>query len=310
MPASTETDFRSVLDRLASGAVPTPADINGFADLSREAAGMLAERWPTLPVPVRATLLAHVLTRSEESVEQDFTAVAQVALDDATPELRRLAANALWEAEDRTTGRKLLRALQTDPDDGVRAICCRHLGAWVLRRELGSADEAFADAVIDELRRVAESGSTATEARANAIVALAPRSLPWVETLIREAYYDDDSTIRLASVRAMGFSSQPKWLEYVYEQLQSDDPDFRKAAAEAAGEIMDEDAVDPLGDALDDEDVAVVRAALDALAEIGGELATEYLESYRRRAPAELVGTVDDIIRVAREAPFSEEEEW
>jgi HEAT repeat protein len=104
------------------------------------------------------------------------------------------------------------------------------------------------------------------------------------------------------------------WLDYLYEQLQSEDPDFRKAAATACGEIADEDAVDPLGDALDDEDPVVVASAVAALAEIGGELAMEYLGDFRRRVPEELASSLEEAIVIAREqeASYGEEgeEQW
>jgi HEAT repeat protein len=310
---SIESDFVRAIDALAGGGLRT-VDLDGFADLSRDHARMLGARWSALPDAVRSELVHHAFQRSIEDVAQNFDEVVVVATGDAIPEIRRVAVAALWETQSRAAASRLLDLLESDEDDTVRAACCAALGRWVLQREFEAGDPEFGDRIVDALVARAGGGDGSPELRAAALVAVATRSIPAVATLLRDAYYEGDRALRLASLVGMGLSAQTQWLEYIYEQLQSDDPEFRRAAATACGEIADEDSVDALADALEDEDVAVVAAALDALTEIGGDLASDYLAKFRRRVPEELADDLAAALAAMRQEDADpdadEEDDW
>jgi hypothetical protein len=307
-------DFVRTLEALASGRELRPIEIDGFADLPREAARELAQRWSSVPAEARAGLIQQVFVRSISEAGPGFDQVALVATSDDEPIVRRLAVASLWESQSRSVANRLLDLLGLEDDDAVLAACCASLGRWVLEREFDRGDLALGDRIVEALRALATSREVANDVKAAAVTALAPRDLPWVAVLLRESYYEDDRAVRLAAVVGMGVSAQAQWLEYLYEQLGSEDPEFRRAAATACGEIADEDAVDRLADALEDDDVGVVRAALDALAEIGGDLASEYLGDFRRRVPEELADDLQAAIRHMHEAgalvDADEEDDW
>jgi HEAT repeat protein len=307
-------DFVRTLEALTTGRELRPIELDGFADLSREAAKELEQRWPAIPPEARTRLIQQVFARSVGDAGPVFDQLALVATGDQDPMVRRLAVASLWESQSRSVANRLLDLLGMEDDDAVLAACCTALGRWVLEREFGSGDRELGDRIVEALRDLAAAAVAAVDVRAAAVTAVAPRDLPWVTALLRESYYDDDRAVRLASVVGMGSSAQAQWLEYLYEQLASDDPEFRRAAATACGEIADEDAVDRLADALDDDDAAVVGAALDALAEIGGDLASEYLGDFRRRVPEELADNLQAALQHMREAnamvDADEEDDW
>jgi HEAT repeat protein len=296
---SVENDFARAVEGLVAGGTLRTVDADGFADLSREDARTLRERWNALPDGIRSALVQFAFERSLSNVGQNFDELALIATTDVIPEIRRAAVASLWESQSRTAAARLLELVQADEDDAARAASCAALGRWVLQREFESGDAGLGDRIVAVLANTARSDDS-NEVRAAALVAVAARSLAEVGSLLREAYYEEDRALRLASVIGMGLSAQPQWLDYVFEQLQSEDPEFRRAAATACGEIADGDAVDNLADALDDEDTAVVSAALDALAEIGGELASEYLEEFRRRVPEELADDLEAALAAMR----------
>lgn len=298
---SIQRDFARALDDLLAGSRLRPVDVDGFADLDREHARQLQRRWPEIPEGTRGELIRHVFARSLAETGSNFDRLALVATEDSDALVRRVAVAALWESTLRESATRLLHLLESDADEAVRAACCSALARWVVQREFDAGDLALGDMIVESLgSRIRDAGQP-VDVRAAAIMALAPRTLPWVATLLREAYYDEDRATRLAALVGMGLAAQSQWLEYIYEQLQSEDPEFRRAAATACGEVADEDAVDRLADALDDEDAAVVTAALDALAEIGGELAAEYLEAFRRRVPEELSDNLEAALAAMRE---------
>lgn len=281
--------------------------------MSRAEAAEFAGRWPTVALKDRQSLIARLAELADDNVDLDFVPLMKVALDDVEPAVRTLAARSLWEATDRDSARKLLALLKHDRDDGVREAAAGSLRQFVLLRECDSFDASLGDEVVDTLRQVAEDRHSDHSVRGASLEALGPRSLPWVEPLILECYYDDDRDLRIAAIRAMGGSAQDHWLEYLADELQSDDPEFRYEAATACGLIASEDAIEPVAVLLDDDDAEVAIAAVTALGEIGGPEATELLRTFRTRAPEALDELIAEAFEMAASGGLGgekDEDEW
>ena len=313
MAASSPRGFLSVIESLAHGEQPAFSQLTALSDLSRAEAAEFAARWPAVRLKDRLSLVARLAELADDNVDLDFAPVMKVVLDDVEPAARTLAASSLWEATDRGSARKLLSLLMNDSDDGVRAAAAGSLRQFVLLREFDSFEPDLGDEVVDTLRQVAEDRGSDCAVRAAALEALGPRSLPWVDPLIMECYYDDDRELKIAALRAMGGSAQDHWLEYLVGELQSDDPEFRYEAATACGLIASEDAVEPVAERLDDDDAEVAIAAVMALGEIGGPIAAEHLRSFRARAPEALEEVIAEALEMAASGGLGgekDEEEW
>ncbi|MCC6383324.1 MAG: HEAT repeat domain-containing protein [Dehalococcoidia bacterium] len=299
MPARSR-DLEEILETVGAGAEPAEADIRVLSDLDRAGADALRQAWPGLPLASRVALLGRLQRLAQDHVELDFTQVARIGLDDPSPEARRLAIAALWEDTGRPTAERLADLLVHDPDEAVRAASAAALRPFVLLREFEEFDAAQGDAVVEALRLAARNEREAIDVRANAVESLGARTLPWIGTVIADAYYDDDRRLRLAALHAMGESAQERWIEYLEDQLVSDDPQFRFEAVTACGIIGSEEAVEALAPLLDDEDAEVARAAVQALGEIGGEVSIRYLQAFARHAPAPFDGLVASALENAR----------
>ena len=297
MESPDPAEFTDLLDRLAGGARPLDDDLEMLSDLTREQAVELRDVWGEIPDETRAATVAGAARLSAESIDVEYSRFARIVLADELSPLRLAAVALLREASDRTTARALVDVVGGDPADDVVTAAARVLGDFVLRRELGTFDKREGDAVVDALRGVAGDRDRSPLVRGAVIESLAARDLPWVPPLILETYYDDDSALRLAAVRAMGRTANDRWLEYLYEQMESGDPDFRIDAAAACGEIASEEAIDRVADLYTDEDPEVVRAAISATGEIGGEVAVEYLNELAEDAPGELQLVIADAAR-------------
>lgn len=306
---SPSTGLQSLLEDLSSGRVPPATRLSVLSDLARDDAVALRSAWPAFPLRTRRALLAQAAELAEDDFGLDFAAVGRVALDDDDPSIRALGVEALWESTDRATGERLRSLLETDPSDEVRSAAATALRQFVVLREFEEMDAATGDAIVNSLRHVAEDRAAASGLRARAVEALGPRSLSWVATIITDAYYDDDRALQLAAINAMGGAADPVWLQYVFDQLESDDPVFRFEAAVAAGDIASEDAVEPLVPLLDDEDADVVIATIEALAQISGPLAIERLKEYQVRAPEEFLDLVAEALETAAETAGAREED-
>jgi len=288
-----------VLDRLERGERPRASDVAALSELRGEELAVVRERWPRIPRDVRASVLEWATELAEDNVELDFRELALIAARDESAPVRRLAAEALWEANDRFVTRSLLRLLREDEDATVRAAAATSLMQYVLLAEFEQADPALGAEVIAALGQAVRSATEPPAVRARALESLGPCSQPWVDQLIRDAYFDADRELRIAALVAMGNSADEKWLEYLVSELSSEDPELRFHAAIACGRIGSAEAVPDLVPLLDDEDLEVVRGTIDALAEIGGEEALEHLRAFRERVPEPLAELLEEAIESA-----------
>lgn len=296
-------ELNEALERLAGGADLLPSELPVLSDLDREQVKALEAAWPGIPDDTRVRVITEAVRLSDESVEVEFSRFAGVAIADPLAEVRGAAVEALRESTHRTTARLLTSVLRDDDDEEVAADAADILGEFVMRLEMGHFPEREGEAVVNGLRAAAADPARAPVVRASSLESLAPRSAPWIEGLVLEAYYGDDETVRLAAVRAMGLSAREDWLEYVLEQFDAGDPEFRREAVIAAGEIASEEAIDRLADLFVDAEEEVARAAVEAAGEIGGEVALEYLRDFAGDAPegwADLIGEAIEAASIVR----------
>ncbi|MGE5596939.1 MAG: HEAT repeat domain-containing protein [Hyphomicrobiales bacterium] len=292
----TSRDLEALLTDLRSGQHPGAARVTVLSDLDRGDLAHLRGTWPGVPPAIREEILTWAADLAEQNLDLDFRGLCRIGLEDSEPSVRRRAIEALWESDDRATAASLTTLLRTDPDDSVRGAAAQALGRFVLQRELDSMRPGGDDAIVEALRETANDVREPIDVRANAVESLGYRSLPWVDTVINDAYYNDDPRLRIAAIRAMGFSAQEKWVEYLEEDARSDDPEFRFEAAVALGTIGSEAAVDTLAELLHDEDAEVQEVAIASLGEISGEEAIRYLQEFAEEAPEELQDAVREAI--------------
>lgn len=296
MPPST-TDLETLLERLATSERPGAVQLTVLSDLGRAEGAVLRARWPSLPVEMRRSVLERSLELAEDNVDLDFAGLVRVAISDEDADVRRMAVLAGWENRSTALAGLYAQMLRSDPDEGVRAAVAEALAGFVLDRELGRFDTAAGDLLVSQLKEVWEARDESVDVRARALESLGPRSLPWVDIAITDAYYEADSRLRLAAVRAMGASANERWLEFLEETATSEDPEMRFQTANAIGLIGSEAGIEQLKDLLADEDDEVVIAAISALGAIGGEEAVEVLQ----RIDADEEGPIADAIEEAIE---------
>ena len=290
-----------IIESLVRGEDPPVASLAAFSDLGRVEVALVRSAWAAIPLESRQKIIERALDLAEDSVELDFTQVALVGLDDESPEVRSRAAASLWESPRREVASRLLETLDSDDDPGVRVAAATSLRQFVVLREFEQFDEDLGDRVTGALRAVAESSVSAPALRACALESLGVRSLPWVNALIVAGYNDDERSVRLASVVAMGDSADEQWLDYLIEQLYADDPEFRFAAVLSLGQVGSEEAVEPLATLLGDDDPEVVIAAVAALGEFGTPEAVDVINAFAVDAPPAFAEAIADALEVAAE---------
>jgi HEAT repeat protein len=275
--------FSDVIAQLKAGAVAlsSPMVYALTAPASRDIKEF-ALQWPALPVEQRVKIISILAEQAEANFELDFHALFRVAMGDTDGQVRAVAIEGLWEDEEPTLIRPLVRVLQDDPVIAARAAAATSLGRFVLLLDLDELDERYADPVHSALVDAVGDPEEDLEVRRRAVESIAYWDDPSVADIIGEAYQSEDESMRVSAVFAMGRSADPSWAESVCEELASPNPAMRYEAARAAGELGVKAALPALIKLTTDRDREVQLAAITALGQVGGQRAKEVLERCAR----------------------------
>lgn len=264
-----------------------PADLVPLSDLGRADAATVRRTWPTLTERARVTCVRYLAELAEDNVQYTFGRVMRVAIEDQSAVVRQLAVAALWEDEGSDMVELLLGLLQNDPSQDVRAEAAQGLGRFAERAAGEELEPEVAERIYQALIEVAKNKREPVLVRRRALESVAVfGSQPVVVQLIREAYHDDDASLRAGAIYAMGRSLDLRWLPTVLEEFSSADAEMRYEAARASGQLGDDRAVPGLARLAKEEDVEVRHAAIDALGKIGGTSSIRILRQLKRSASA------------------------
>ena len=258
---------------------PNPINHQGLLQLSSLSNAEVMEvvtSWPRIPLERRREILERMIDLATDNLELDFASVFRACLTDADDEVRAWAARGLWDCDDRTLIRPLIKLLTLDPSAEVRAAAAISLGKFaemaqerkILSRDAEKIHEAL-------LATVTETEDPEVERRS--IEAIASFRSPQVEDIIRKAYHDGDERLKQSAIYAMGRSSDERWLPIVIQETRHEDASIRYEAANACGCLGSDVTVPHVIAMLEDDDSQVQLAAVKALGSIGGGLAKRAL---------------------------------
>jgi HEAT repeat protein len=267
--------LEEALERLVARA---PLGDEHYAQLSNLAGSRLDEfrrAWESLPVEERLDLVARLRAREEDDLRLDFNPIYHLAIEDREAPIRIAGIRSTIEDKSDWLFDRLMRMADKDPDTVVRATAARALGPFASGVELGEWPEEEADELEALLLRLIRRDVEPIEVRGAALESAGHLNRADVASEIDWAFREPG--LRLDAIRAMGHSSEPRWLSRLLAAAEDEDPEVRKAVAQASGEIPDQASVPALVDMLDDDAVDVRLAAIAALGELGGDEAREGL---------------------------------
>ena len=273
--------FDSVIDTLSERA---PADLNDddfedLSDLSRGAAARLIERWMDIPYPVRLALVREMVNRFETDIEHHYDRALVAALYDEEVEVKLGAFEGLTDTTEQMLLRYLLDHLRSEPVATVRAAGARVVAQFVLEAELEQLPKEQIDQLRDLVLGMAEEDPD-SEVRLQMLEAAGYFAKdPEVIDAIEQVWASGSHDSQVSALRAMGRQCDPRWLDVVLSQFQSDEPELRFEAARAAAFLGNQSIVPQLMTLTDDEDVEVQMAAIASLGAIGGETAINTLRA-------------------------------
>lgn len=256
-----------------------------FSDLSRDGARTFRREWSALPESDRIDVVRRLEELSEDRVDLNFGRALRVALDDPSPVVRQLAIAGLWEDESGDLLDRLRGMLREDASPDVRSEAALALGRFSESASTETLPDEAADALRDDLVRVARSDVSTYGEQRRALESLGPLAGdPAVAKAIQDAFESGDHGLQCSAVRAMGSSRDSRWLPMILQELSSEEPELRFEAAQAAGLLGSADALSLLLDAARDEDAEVRHTAINAMGQIGGRGAARALERLAEEA--------------------------
>ncbi len=249
-----------------------------LTDLTPDDMDQFCSSWSGLNQERRRVIIRHLADISEHNFQVDFSAVFSHCLGDSEPEVRKASLDGLWDTDRQSLIKPIIRAMESDPENEVKALAAATLGHFVLMGEWQQIPYSSIEPIVEALIAQVEKDEVAVSVRRAALESLGAASHPRVASLIEEAYDGGDPDMQISSVYAMGKSADKRWLPVVAGEMLNPTIEMRIEAARASGEIGGSDFVPNLGELVWDEDVEVQLAAVAALGEIGGELAMRILE--------------------------------
>jgi len=272
-----EEDFERVLAALHEMRPPDTM-LYRLSNLHGAELECLARAWPELPVENRQRIALRLVEIGETDFEMDFDEVFKICLRDAEPQVRRAGIEGLWEDEDISLIRPLVKMLREDRSDMVREAAAISLSRFALQAELGRLQARLADMVWTALKSAHEDPDETIDVRRRSLESMAYFDRPEVREAIERAFHDDEDIMRISAVFAMGRSADEAWGDRVIDELDRDDPQMRYEAARACGELRVAGAVTRLSRLVADPDIEVKLAAVWALGQIGGQEAQRVLQ--------------------------------
>lgn len=248
-----------------------------LSDLSPGEFGFFEKTWSLLAPGRKCDVLGRLSELAEDNVGYDFGAVFKYALGDNDSTVRQKAIEGLWESEEPSLIRPLLRLLTDDSSDAVRGAAAVALGRFAVLAECRKIDADNIVRLSQPLLKIVNDSNESLPLRRRALEAVAPLSLADVTQVIWAAYRREESEARAGAIRAMGLNRDLLWLPTIIQELASDDPEIRYVAAEAAGALGEAEAAPSVIELTDDPDPEVRLAAIQALGNIGGVAARRVL---------------------------------
>ena len=242
-----------------------------LSDITEEQTELFLNGWGKLDNERRRVIAQHMADISEENFVVDFCPMFERFFEDEYAPVRMASLEGMWDSTNTKYVRPIMRIMQQDESVDVRAAAAAALAHYVMMAEWGEIPQKISSPIVEALLEAYDEEDTAVSIKRAALEALAASNHPRIESMIREAYEDDDPEMQVSAVFAMGNTANTRWLATIMDELDSPFVDMRAEAARAAGAIGKSDAVPELAELTMDEAIEVRMAAVYGLGQIGGE---------------------------------------
>lgn len=253
----------------------------GLSDLSIEDRNKLRAVWDKLPASFKHKIFTAMIEASESNFELNYRTIGLLGLQDASPLVRSISIDLLWEDESLELLNIFSSIAQHDESPQVRANAVSALGRFILLGEYEEIPESNSKEAQKLTIQLYTDVQQPIEVRRRALESLSNSSHKDVARHIRDAYNHDDQSLNIGAIFAMGRTCDDQWEDILLDELDSSESERVYEAARACGEIQLSASVRRLGKLIADEDQEIQEIAIWALGEIGSREAVRILENLR-----------------------------
>lgn len=248
-----------------------------LSDLSDEDFAKFTKRWTAVSDDRRYAIVRHLADLSEENYVVNFEPIFAHCLRDPQPGIRASALDGLWDSSTIKHITPIIRLLETDSDQQVRAAAAKALTHYLLMAQWNQIPQRFAQPITTALFAAYEKLGNTLAVQKSIVEALGAADDSRVPHMIEQAYESGEFDLQLGAVFAMGNSADARWLHILIAEMTNPAAEMRAEAARAAGVMGKSDAISGLAQLASDEDQDVALVAVEALGQIGGGEAARIL---------------------------------
>ncbi len=288
MPKNSTVAFSQIIADLLDDSKPfSPVHLHRFSDLNPSDLAALKAAWQKVTTNRRVALMEDLEELSEADTLVCFDDVSFMAIQDTDPRVRSTAIRLLWETNDTTFWRQLLKILKEDPEETVRASAASGLGLFIYLGEIEEIPEDQFHLVENTLLDIMSSDEKPL-VKQKSLEGLGFSSHEKVPGLITSAFAMNDIDWKVSALFAMGRSADNRWKDLVIRALRDPEPEIRFEAIKAAGELSLQGARQPLMELLvnpdnrQEEDIR--QSIIWSLSQIGGDRVREVLNALLEQA--------------------------
>jgi HEAT repeat protein len=230
-------NFDQVIAGLKDMNNPFPAIyLHKFSDISLEQLAELKKSWLEIPVSRKINLLGDLEEIAEADTLVCFDDFARfVLVEEKNPQVLSAAIRLLWECEDS----KLIPFYMENTnqsDDILRAAAVAALGLFIYLGELDEIPKELQKKIEGRLLWIFNNDPQ-VQVRRKALESLGYSSRKEVIKIIQKSYENELPEWRASALFAMGRSADPRWKNYILENISEDNPEIKAEAIRAAGQL-------------------------------------------------------------------------
>ena len=277
----------------------TLAELSGIPNSEAE---VLARKWLGWTPEQVLDLQTRLAAFAEEDPAMEFECVFKVGLRYRDSRVRSVATHALAETGDTSAVARILDLLTEDEDLDVRTAAATAIGSFAAMAADGRFNDRLRDRIFESLESVLVKGDTPSELWRRSLEAAGAFGDARVNRYIERGKTSDAPEFKCSVLIAIARTSDPRWLDYVIQQLDSDVASVRFEAVNALGEIGEEADAFYLEEPLDDQDLMVQLGAVAAAEKIAGPTAKQLLQiASESPEPSVANAASDALLNIANE---------
>ncbi|MBH51866.1 MAG: hypothetical protein CL785_01760 [Chloroflexi bacterium] len=280
--------FWEVAEKLKNGFKEIHSlSLSDLSHLDTEQVNEVSGIWKKLSHKTKDNLLSELILMNDSSIHFDFNSIFLIAINDDDEDISCIAISGLWEYEHRDLINILIDKIHYHHSNKVKIASIFALGRFATLAEENKLSTHDFKIIKDILLQTISNDAIPYDTKKEAFEAISVFSIPEVDDLIRNMYYQDNTYLKKSAIFAMGRNGKLDWIPILLDELDSENYEIQCESIRACQEIGEEKFIPYLIPLLDSDEIEVILTVIIALGNIGGDLAKTSLQNLKHTINAD-----------------------